>query len=338
MAVLVTGGAGYIGSHTVRLLRERGEDVVVLDSLETGHQEAILGAPLVVGDVRDEELLCRLFAARAFDAVIHFAGYKAPGESMRSPARYFDNNVGGASSLLTAMVHAGVRCIVFSSSCSVYGNPASFPVHEEHPIQPESPYAASKSMVEQMLRWFDCCHGLRSVSLRYFNAAGAAIDAQIGEDMDRTSNLIPLVMKAALGHSSAVKVLGTDYSTPDGTAVRDYVHVVDLANAHLKALDYLRARDCSETLNVGTGRGTSVQEVIDLVQRVSGRPVPVEYVGRRPGDPAAIWADASKASRVLGWRPQYGLEEMISAAWQWSSTHPDGYATKISVSPSIAAD
>lgn len=338
MTVLVTGGAGYIGSHTVRLLRERGEDVVVLDTLETGHREALLGAPLVVGDVGDTAVLIDLFSAHEFNAVIHFAGYKAPGESMRMPARYFNNNVAGTSSLLEVMADAGVKRMVFSSSCSVYGTPESLPVREAQPAQPESPYAASKHMVEQMLRWFDLCHGLRSVSLRYFNAAGAAFDGRIGEDMDRTSNLIPLVMRAALGRSSAVEVFGTDYLTPDGTAVRDYVHVVDLADAHLKALDYLREHERSETLNLGTSQGTSVQAVIDLVRRVSGRVVPVKYSGRRPGDPAAIWADATKASQVLGWRPRYGLEEIISTAWQWHSTHPNEYATDTNVRvPSAAA-
>ena len=338
MTVLVTGGAGYIGSHTVRLLRERGEDVIVLDTLEFGHREALLGAPLVVGDIGNTELLAELFSVYAFDAVIHFAGYKAPGESMRMPARYFDNNVGSTSSLLGAMARAGVGRMVFSSSCSVYGTPTSLPVTETNPIQPESPYAASKYMVEQMLQWFDLSQSLRSVSLRYFNAAGAAVDARIGEDMDRTSNLIPLVMKAALGKSSAVEVFGTDYPTPDGTAIRDYVHVVDLADAHLRALDYLREHDRSETLNLGTGQGTSVQEVIDRVSRVSGGAVPATYSGRRPGDPVAIWADPSKAARVLGWRPQYGLEEIIGTAWQWHSRHRYGYTTEIGpVAPSAAA-
>ena len=325
MRVLVTGGAGYIGSHTVHVLRERGYDVVVLDSMEFGHQEVIGDTPLIEGDTADEALLSRIFDEHQIEAVIHFAAYKAAGESMEQPARYFQNNVCGTLSLLKAMHQADVRHIVFSSSCAVYGTPATLPVNELNALHPESPYGESKLMVEQMLKWFDTCHDLRYASLRYFNAAGAMPDASIGEDPTFTLNLIPLVMKAAIGKAPTVKVFGTDYPTSDGTAIRDYIHVLDLADAHVKALEYIRANDTSDIFNLGTGRGASVQEVVDTAKRVSGVDIPVEYTSRRPGDPVAIYADNTKARKLLGWEPQYGLEEIVASAWKWHSTHPDGF-------------
>jgi len=322
---MVTGGAGYIGSITVRLLGERGYDAVVLDTMEFGNRAAISDVPLVVGDTRDEALLERVFAEHAVDAVIHFAAYKNAGESMQLPERYFDNNVCATLGLLRGAQRAGIRHFVFSSSCAVYGTPSRLPVAESNELHPESPYGESKLMVEQMLRWFDTCHGLRYASLRYFNAAGAWPDASLGEDWRVTLNLVPLVMKAALGRCAAIKVFGTDYPTPDGTAIRDYIHVVDLADAHIRALEYLRANDRSATFNLGTGRGSSVKEALDTAVRVSGADIPVEYVARRPGDPVAIWADNTQAREVLGWEPRYGLEEIIEHAWRWHSSHPDGY-------------
>jgi UDP-glucose 4-epimerase len=328
MQVLVTGGAGYIGSHTVRQLRERGDQVVVLDSMEYGHPAAVGDALLIEGDTSDEALLDRLFAEHAIDAVIHFAAYKAPGESMEQPERYFENNVCATLSLLRAMQRAKIKYFVFSSTCAVYGTPKTLPVSEQNPLHPESPYGESKLMVEQMLKWFDVCHNLRYASLRYFNAAGASFDAQIGEDWSMTLNLIPLVMKAALGRSPKIKVFGTDYPTPDGTAIRDYIHVIDLADAHIKALEYLMREDQSQIFNLGTGRGSSVQEVVDTARRLSNVDIPVEYADRRPGDPVAIYADNTKARELLGWQPQYGLEEIVQTAWQWHSTHLDGYDSK----------
>ncbi len=325
MSVLVTGGAGYIGSHTVRLLRERDYPVVVLDSMEFGHRAAVGDVPLVVGDSGDEALLTRVFAEHSVDAVIHFAAYKAAGESMEQPERYFDNNVCATNRLLRAMQRSNVRHFVFSSSCSVYGTPQQLPVSETNALHPESPYAESKLMVEQMLKWYDVCHRLRYVSLRYFNAAGAAPDGKIGEDWKVTLNLIPLVMKAALGKASVVKVFGTDYPTRDGTAIRDYIHVVDLADAHIRALEYLREHDQSQVFNLGTGQGSTVQEIVDVTRRISGVDIPVQHTGRRSGDPVAIYADNAKAREVLGWQPRYGLEEIIRSAWQWHSTHPEGY-------------
>jgi UDP-glucose 4-epimerase len=328
MQVLVTGGAGYIGSHTVRQLRERGDQAIVLDSMEFGHPAAVGDALLIEGNTGDEALLDRIFADHAIDAVIHFAAYKAPGESMENPGRYFENNVCATLSLLRAMQRANIHYFVFSSTCAVYGTPETLPVSEQNPLHPESPYGESKLMVEQMLKWFDACHGLRYASLRYFNAAGAAFDSRIGEDWSVTLNLIPLVMKAALGRSPMIKVFGTDYPTHDGTAIRDYIHVIDLADAHIKALEYLMRENQSQVFNLGTGKGSSVQEVVDVARQVSGLDIPVEYTSRRPGDPVAIYADNTKARELLGWQPGHSLEEIVRTAWQWHSTHLDGYDTK----------
>ena len=327
MAVLVTGGAGYVGAHTVRRLREAGRSVVVLDTLELGHREAVLDTELVVGDVRDATLVAAVIGAHQVDSVIHFAAYKAPGDSVVDPARYFDNNVGATLALLRTLDVAGVRRFVFSSTCAVYGTPAVTPVPEDHPLRPESPYGESKRMVEDALDWFDRCRALRSVRLRYFNAAGASSDARIGEDWSVTTNLIPLAVKATLGRGPELRILGTDYPTPDGTAIRDYIHVLDLADAHVKALEHLEGGGESVTLNLGTGSGRSVREVIARLERVAGRPVPAVEAARRPGDPVAVWADNTRARRVLGWTPAHGLTDIIDTAWRWHSTHPDGYGS-----------
>ena len=326
MTTLVTGGAGYIGSHTVKALRAAGRSVVVLDTMELGHRQAVLGAPLVVGDIADQALVRSLVAEHGVDSCIHFAAYKAAGESMHLPERYFHNNVSGSLQLIEALHQSGVDRLVFSSTCAVYGTPKASPVSEDAPLHPESPYGESKLMVEQMLRWFDRCHGFRSVALRYFNAAGASMDGDIGEDWSTVLNLMPLVMKAALGRIPKLQVFGTDYPTPDGTAIRDYIHVDDLAAAHVKALDHLERGGASVTLNVGTGVGSSVQEVIDAARRISRADIPVDEVDRRPGDPVATYADNDEVRRVLGWEPRYGLEEIVASAWKWHSTHPDGFA------------
>jgi UDP-glucose-4-epimerase GalE len=325
MTVLVTGGAGYIGSHTVRLLVQRGQEVVVLDTLETGHREALLGAPLVVGDVADVALVRSVVAEHEVDSVIHFAGYKKAGESMREPGKYFRNNIVGTAELLRALEGTAVASFVFSGSCSVYGTPEHLPVVETAPLRPESPYGQSKLTGEQLLQWYGALSGLRWMSLRYFNASGASDDGGIGEDPRDSANLIPLVMLASLGLRGPVQVFGSDFDTPDGTAVRDYIHVDDLARAHVLALDHLDAGGRSAAVNLGTGTGSSVRQVIDATARVSGRPVPFELVGRRPGDPAAVWADNRLAAELLGWHPDYGLEEIIQSAWRWHSGHPGGY-------------
>jgi UDP-glucose 4-epimerase len=325
MRVLVTGGAGYIGSHTVGLLRARGDQVVVLDSLELGFRQAVRDAPLVVGNTRDESLVRGVLREHRVEAVIHFAAYKAAGESVGNPGRYFDNNVFGTTQLLEAMRKENVRRFVFSSTAAVYGNPQVLPVDETAALRPENPYGESKLMVERMLPWYDGAFGIKSVALRYFNAAGALLDGSMGEDPRQAQNLIPLVMKAATGRQAAIKVFGTDYPTPDGTCIRDYIHVLDLASAHLAALDHLVARERSDVFNLGTGKGASVREVLDITRRIVGRELPIEWAGRRAGDPVVVFADNAKARSLLAWNPRHGIEDIIASAWKWQSGHPDGW-------------
>lgn len=316
---MVTGGAGYVGSHTVHQLLRAGRQVVVLDRAAPSHADVIEDAIFVLGDVGDQDLVEDVLGEHEIESVVHFAGDKDVGESMARPERYFRNNVAGTLSLLTAMANRGCDRLIFSSSCSVYGTPARLPVTEDSPIRPESPYAESKALVERMLVWFERSHGIQSLSLRYFNAAGADFGGRIGEDWGRSQNLIPVVMKAALGVIPVVEVFGTDFPTPDGTAIRDYVHVADLADAHLKGLEYLVAGGSLEAVNLGTGHAASVREVIDMVKKVSGRDVPVRNVGRRAGDPIAVYADNKKARRLLDWAPRFGLLEIIETAWRWHS-------------------
>ena len=325
MTILVTGGAGYIGSHTVRLLRRQGHDVVVLDSMEYGHRAAVLDAQLVEGSIRDRTLVTELCRTHQVDQVVHFAAYKSVGESMEQPEKYWMNNVAGSVDLVEGILAAGVRDIVFSSSCSVNGTPAVVPVTEDAPIQPESVYAETKAMVEKILGWYGVTNGLRAVSLRYFNAAGASDDAVIGEDWTRSLNLVPLVMKAMLGKRPAVQVFGTDYPTPDGTCIRDYIHVDDLADAHSKALHYLRGGGATVALNVGTGVGSSVLDVIRAAERLTGQQVPYETGDRRAGDPVSTYADPTRTEATLGWRATRDLDDIVASAWQWHSTHVDGY-------------
>jgi len=325
MTTLVTGGAGYIGSHTARHLREQGREVVVLDSLELGRSEAVAGLPLEVGDIADEALVAEVVRRHGVTEVVHFAAYKFVGESMEQPDKYWRNNVAGTIALIRALRGAGVERMVFSSSCSVYGNPERVPVDERCAIRPESVYAESKAMVERILQWQSELSDFKGISLRYFNAAGAHPDGDIGEVWDRAQNLIPLVMKAAMGRSGPLKVFGADYPTPDGTGVRDYIHVLDLAAAHAAALDHLAAGGTGGVYNVGTGRGFSVLEVISAAERISGRAVPHEFAPRRPGDVQAVWGDCSLAERELGWTAQRGLDDIVATAWQWHQRHPDGY-------------
>jgi UDP-glucose-4-epimerase GalE len=327
MTVLITGGAGYIGSHTVRLLQAHGRDVVVLDTLEMGYQEALLGAPLVQGDIADAEVIRRLVGEHDVTSVIHFAAYKNAGESMHDPGKYFANNVAGTAALLRALEGTPVASFVFSGSCSVYGTPEELPVSEAAPLHPESPYGQSKLIGEQMLRWYGDRRGLRWMSLRYFNAAGASADGVIGEDPSQSLNLIPVVMKATLGLRPPLQVFGTDFPTADGSATRDYIHVDDLASGHLLALEHLERGGASGAVNLGTGTGSSVRQVIDATERITGRTVPAEYVARRAGDPAAVWADNGLATELLGWTPKYGLDEIIESAWRWHSSRPTGYAS-----------
>jgi UDP-glucose 4-epimerase len=326
MSILVTGGAGYIGSHTVRQLLLQGRQVVVLDTMEYGHPQAVHGAEVVVGDISDSALVTDLCRRHGVSQVVHFAAYKNVGESMREPSKYWLNNVTGTVKLVEAMLAADVRDIVFSSSCSVYGTPATTPVNESAPIQPESVYAESKATTERVLRWYGDTKDLRSVSLRYFNAAGASDDGSIGEDWSQSLNLIPLVMKAALGAAPAVKVFGNNYPTPDGTCIRDYIHVDDLADAHIRSLTYLADGGESVALNVGTGTGTSVLEVIEATARIANRPVPHEIVDRRVGDPIAVYADPTNVRATIGWEATRSFDDIIASAWSWHSTHPTGFA------------
>jgi UDP-glucose 4-epimerase len=324
MRVLVTGGAGYVGSHTTRALVAAGHDVVVLDTLEHGFRAAIPGLELVVGSVDDDSLVEGLLTERRVEAVLHFAALKVVEESVAQPGRYLAANVGGSLALLAAMERAGVRRFVFSSTCAVYGQPDRSPIDEAAPTHPENPYGASKLLVEQALPWYEGT-GLRSVSLRYFNAAGAEADGSHGEDWAGAANLVPVAIRAAMGLGPPLRVFGTDYPTPDGTAIRDYVHVLDLAAAHIRALDHLAHDGASATVNLGTGRGASVREVVDAVERAVGRPVPLVESDRRAGDPAMVWADPSQAAALLDWRAQHDLDAIIASAVRWHVRHPDGY-------------
>ena len=316
MTVLVTGGAGYIGSHTVRLLTSQGRDVVVLDSLELGDKSRLGSVPLFQGDINDERIIEKICRKHDITDVVHFAAYKAVGESMEQPLRYYNNNVAGTIALVRSLLSNGVNRIVFSSSAAVYGNPESVPVTEESALRPESVYAETKSVVERFLSSCDAI-GLRSVSLRYFNAAGASADASIGEDWSMSQNLVPLVMRAILGFSGPLNVFGNDYPTPDGTCIRDYIHVDDLADAHVKALDYLSTGGKSLACNVGTGKGTSVLDVLNLAEQVSGRKVPYNIVCRRSGDPVSVYADPTLIRSLLGWKATRDVRDIISSAWNW---------------------
>ncbi|MDH2334007.1 UDP-glucose 4-epimerase GalE [Paenibacillus sp. FSL M7-0802] len=326
MAILVTGGAGYIGSHTVAELLDLGEEVVVLDNLQTGHKAALLGGKLYEGDLRDKELLSKLFSENSIDAVIHFAANSLVGESMQNPGKYYDNNVFGTLSLLEAMKDAGVRRIVFSSTAATYGEPEKVPIEEGDRTEPTNVYGETKLMMERMMSWFDKVLGIKYVSLRYFNAAGAHESGKIGEDHRPESHLIPLVLQTALKQRPHIAVFGEDYATPDGTCIRDYIHVSDLADAHVRAVNYLREGNDSNVFNLGNGQGFSVKEVIETARKVTGLDIPVVTEPRRAGDPAILVASSDKARSVLGWSPaRTQLEDIISGAWGWHQSHPHGY-------------
>ena len=325
---LIVGGAGYIGSHVVRALVERGDTVVVLDSLSTGHREAVAneGVRFVLGDVRDGAALDRLFRLQEFDCVMHFAASSLVGESVAKPLDYYANNAGGAIRLLEEMRRHGVENFVFSSTAAIYGEPSRVPIEESCPSQPTNPYGRSKRFIEEMLE--DCAHayGLRYAALRYFNAAGACPSGNIGEDHSPETHLIPLVFQVALGQRDRVEIYGTDWSTPDRTCVRDYVHVCDLADAHLLAGDRLCAGGSSVVFNLGNERGLSVREVVDLVREVTGREIPTRDVPRRPGDPARLVANSRRIRSELGWTPRFEEpRELIETAWRWHRQHPHGF-------------
>ncbi|MDH3390037.1 MAG: UDP-glucose 4-epimerase GalE [Gammaproteobacteria bacterium] len=318
MDILVVGGAGYIGSHMVKSLLAADHAVTTFDNLSKGYRDAVVGGKFIEGDLASREQLDRLFETCAFDAVMHFASFIEVGESVRAPARYYRNNFSNTQNLLDAMIEHEVGHFIFSSTAAIFGEPRYTPIDEDHPRQPINPYGKSKYMVEQMLEDYDRAYGLRSVSLRYFNAAGADIDGELGERHVPETHLIPLVLQAASGRREAISVFGADYDTPDGTCVRDYIHVQDLCDAHLLALEHLRASGNSSQFNLGNGQGFSVRQVIDRAREVTGREISMNAERRRDGDPAVLVADAEKARRELGWQPGVSsLDNIIETAWNW---------------------
>ncbi|QLE42413.1 UDP-glucose 4-epimerase GalE [Nostoc sp. C052] len=319
--ILVTGGAGYIGSHTVLALKQAGYNVVILDNLVYGHRdlvERVLQVELIVGDTGDRALLDRLFKTHDIAAVMHFSAYAYVGESVTDPAKYYNNNVLGTLTLLEAMLTASVKKFVFSSTCATYGVPEFVPIPENHPQNPINPYGATKLMVERILSDFDVAYGLQSVRFRYFNAAGANPNGLLGEDHNPETHLIPLVLMTALGKRESISIFGTDYPTPDGTCIRDYIHVNDLADAHILGLEYLLKGGDSEVFNLGNGSGFSVREVIAAAEEVTGISIPVEERDRRPGDPPILIGTSEKVRTILGWKPKYpSIQDIVAHAWQW---------------------
>src|SRR5687768_14997994 len=327
--VLVTGGAGYIGSHTAKALRQAGHTAVIYDNLSAGHHEAVLGAPLIVGDTGDVEAVRRAIRESGATAVMHFAAWLSVGDSVRDPVGYYRNNVMGTLGTLEAMAAEGCTRFIFSSTCAVYGEPRETPIRETHPTAPINAYGQTKLAVEQALPHFERAYGIRSIALRYFNAAGADPDGELGEDHDPEAHVIPRAIDAALGRGS-FEVFGEDYETPDGTCLRDYVHVTDLAAAHLLALDALRGGASSTQYNLGNGHPTSVKAVISSVEKVAGRPVPFTVGTRRPGDPAVLYASSERLKRELGWRPRFEeIDTIVETAWRWREAHPHGYRSKV---------
>lgn len=326
MAVLVTGGAGYIGSHAVAALLEKGEQVVIVDNLYQGHRDAVLGGKLYEGDLRDGDFLAKVFQENDIDGVIHFAANSLVGESMKDPGKYYHNNVYGTLCLLEQMQKAGVSRIVFSSTAATYGEPERVPIDEYDRTVPTNAYGETKLSMEKMIRWFDVAHGIKFVSLRYFNAAGAHESGKIGEDHSPESHLVPLVLEVALGQREFISVFGDDYATEDGTCIRDYVHVSDLADAHILALERLREGGDSAIYNLGSGNGYSVKQVIDVSREVTGHPIPAKIEARRAGDPAVLIASSERARKELGWAPKRDkLEAIVKSAWEWHRANPNGY-------------
>ena len=326
MNILVLGGAGYIGSHFVKQAISEGHRVVIIDNLQTGHIEAVdKQAIFYKGDIRDALFLDSVFTSEKIDACVHFAANSLVGVSMKEPLVYFDNNVYGTIELLKAMHRHDVRSIVFSSSAAVYGSHEKMPITETYPTVPTNPYGESKLMMEKIMKWSDMAYGIRYVSLRYFNVAGAAFDHSIGEVHIPETHLIPLVLRVPLGKSDSITVFGSDYKTPDGTCIRDYIHMDDLVQAHLLSLTYLQANNPSDIFNLGSNSGYSNLEVIEAARRITRHPIPVIMGDRRPGDPDQLIASNQKAARVLGWKPHKGIDDIIASAWAFHQSHPEGY-------------
>jgi UDP-glucose 4-epimerase len=328
MAVLICGGAGYIGSHAAAELLERNEDVIIIDNLQTGHVESVLdGAVFYEGDLRDEKIMDEIFSNHEITDVIHFAADSLVGVSMKEPLEYYDNNVYGALCLLKKMHQYEVKRIVFSSTAATYGEPETVPITEETPTKPTNPYGQTKLAMEDMMRWCSEAYGMEFTALRYFNVAGAHPHVDIGEDHQPETHLIPIILQTALGQREKIYVFGDDYPTEDGTCIRDYIHVKDLIQAHILALDYLRDGGASDVFNLGNGSGFSVQEVIDTVEKVTGKTIPREIAPRRAGDPPVLIASSEKAKRVLNWKPEYAdLASIVKTAWDWHRRHPQGYS------------
>lgn len=327
MSILVLGGAGYIGSHTVYELIAKGEDVVVVDNLETGHREAVHPmARFYEGDIRNRAFVDSVFEQEKIEAVIHFAANSLVGESMTNPLKYYDNNVNGTKVLLESMIAHDVKKIVFSSTAATYGEPENIPILESDKTCPTNAYGETKLSMEKMMKWTDVAHGLKYVALRYFNACGAHESGEIGEAHNPESHLIPLILQVPLGKREFISIFGDDYDTEDGTCIRDYIHVTDLAQAHILAVKYLLEGNESNTFNLGNGVGFSVKEVIETAKKATGLPIASKIVERRAGDPARLVASSEKARKVLGWNPEHAdLEEIIASAWKWHSTHPNGF-------------
>lgn len=326
MAILVCGGAGYIGSHMVAQLIENGEDVVIVDNFQKGHRDAVIGRKVYEGDLRDRGFLDKVFSENDIEAVIDFAADSLVGESVTEPLKYFNNNVGGTITLLEAMREHQVKYIVFSSTAATYGEPESIPIQEGDKTVPTNPYGESKLMVEKVLKWASNAYGIKFTALRYFNAAGAHPSGNIGEDHRPESHLIPLIIQAALGQREKIMIFGDDYDTQDGTCIRDYIHVLDLADAHLLALKRMKEGGDSAIFNLGNGKGFSVKEVIEATRKVTGREIKEEVAPRRAGDPAVLVASSQRAIEELNWKPKYNsLETIIETAWKWHLYHPKGY-------------
>lgn len=326
MSILVTGGAGYIGSHTVQALLEHNEHVIVIDNLSTGHQNAVKNVDLVKCDIRDQEVLRQVFRKYNIESVIHFAASSLVGESMQDPGKYYNNNIYGTLCLLEVMVQHRVNKIVFSSTAATYGNPEIIPITERETTKPTNAYGETKLAMESMMKWFDIAHGLKYVALRYFNAAGAHRNGIIGEDHQPETHLIPLILQVPLGIRDYISVFGNDYDTADGTCIRDYIHVSDLADAHVKSINYLKSGGESAVFNLGNGDGYSVLEMINAARAVTGHPIPAKIEKRRIGDPAILVANAQKARELLHWEPKWtNIEEIVNSAWKWHSANPRGY-------------
>jgi len=326
MSVLITGGAGYIGSHVVKYFTEKNEEIIVVDNLQSGYREAVNVDQFCTIDIRDKEKLDKIFKTYNIEAVIHFAANSLVGESMEKPYEYYHNNVYGMLCLLDVMRVNKVNRIVFSSTAATYGEPKNIPILEDDETSPTNTYGETKLAMEKMMKWFDNAYGIKYVSLRYFNAAGAHESGTIGEAHNPETHLIPLILQVPLGKREKIYIFGDDYPTKDGTCIRDYIHVMDLASAHYLALEYLREGNDSDIFNLGSGTGYSVKEVIETARKVTGHVISAEVKGRRSGDPAVLVASSEKAKKVLGWKPEYdSLEKIIADAWKWHRSHPDGY-------------